>query len=240
MHTFIFIVPQTYIGLLYEDGVFKTTLKPGKYRIGKPLFFGVNREIQLIDIREQSLTIKGQEILTEDKVAIRVSILVYYKVTDPVAASHNVSSYQERIYEDVQLATRRFLATRTLDAILRDRNEISNAVRDEVKNIASNYGVEILRADIKDLVFPGNLREIMNRVLETERLAEAKIIEAKKEIEATRIRAEAEHEQAHALEQNPWLFKLYKLKVLSEMAKQGGKFVLGLDSFLEDELTKEK
>ena len=64
-------------------------------------------------------------------------------MTDPVAATHNVEIYRERIYEDVQLAARRFLANRSLDAILTDRNEISDAVRDEVKTSAAGYGVRV-------------------------------------------------------------------------------------------------
>jgi regulator of protease activity HflC (stomatin/prohibitin superfamily) len=111
-----------------------------------------------------------------------------------VAASHHVSSYEDRIYEDVQLSARRFLASRTLDQILTDRNEISAAVKKDVSDSASGYGVEVIRGDVKDLVFPGNLREIMNMVIETERRAEARIIEAKNEAEATKIRNDAENE----------------------------------------------
>jgi regulator of protease activity HflC (stomatin/prohibitin superfamily) len=217
--------------------------------------------VTLVDMRERSLTIKGQEILTADKVAIRVSLLVYFKVIDAPAAVHNVASYEERIYEDVQLAARRFLASRRLDAILSDRNEISDTVRDDVKGVAAGYGVEILRADVKDLVFPGNLREIMNQVLETERRAEAKLIEARREAEALKIKAEAENatarlrteaqrdqlrvaaegerdrmrvkleaevEEARALAANPALLRLRELQALGEMAKAGGKFVVGV------------
>jgi regulator of protease activity HflC (stomatin/prohibitin superfamily) len=151
------------------------------------------RQIIPIDMRDRSITIKGQEILTADKVAIRVSLLVYFRVKDPEAAFHNVGSYEEQIYEDVQLAARRFLSSRTLDAILSDRNEISDAVNEAVKESAAGYGVEIFRADVKDLVFPGNLREIMNRVLETERQAEADLIQARKDAEALRIKSEAEN-----------------------------------------------
>jgi regulator of protease activity HflC (stomatin/prohibitin superfamily) len=119
-------------------------------------------------------------------------LLVYFRINDAAAALHNVGSYQEHIYEDVQLAARRFLASRTLDAILSDRNELSDAVRDAVRESAGGYGVEIYRADVNDLVFPGNLREIMNRVLETQRRAEAALIEARKDAEAMKIKTEAE------------------------------------------------
>jgi len=188
------IVPEAYVGLLYEDGAFVNSLKPGKYQFKQGFFDNVQRHIKLIDMRERSLTIKGQEILTADKVAIRVSLLVYFRVKDPESAAHNVSSYEERIYEDVQLAARRFLASRELDAILSDRNEISDNVKTNVSEAAASYGVEIIRADVKDLVFPGNLREIMNQVLETERRAEAKLIEARKEAAANKIKSQSENE----------------------------------------------
>ena len=190
------IVPESFIGLLYKDGAFAKTLGAGKHKLKSSFFDRAIYEVKLVDMRERSLTIKGQEILTADKVAVRVSLLVYFKVRDAQSAIHNVSAYEERIYEDVQLAARRFLASRELDAILSDRNEISDNVRDDVSEAAASYGVEILRADVKDLVFPGNLREIMNQVLETERRAEAKLIEARKEAEAQQIRSQAENQSA--------------------------------------------
>ena len=192
------MISQWQIGVLYENGIFARILDPGLHKLQGGFFDKTRREVRLIDLRERSITIKGQEILTADKVAIRVSLLVYFRVTGPTAALHNVESYEERIYEDVQLAARRFLATRNLDAILSDRNEISDAVRDDVKESASTYGVEISRADVKDLVFPGNLREIMNQVLETERRAEAELIRARKDTEASKIRNEAENENVRA------------------------------------------
>ena len=188
------VVRQSFVGLLYEDGRFLRELEPGKHRLGRWFFDRVEREVVEVDLRERSLTIKGQEILTADKVAIRVSLLVYFRVTQAQAAIHNVAAYEDRIYEDVQLAARRFLASRALDAILTDRNEISEAVREEVREAAASYGVEIVRADVKDLVFPGNLREIMNQVLETERRTEAHLIEARREADAMRIRTAAESE----------------------------------------------
>ena len=148
-------IPQAAVGVLYEDGAYARTLAPGKYRLKNRVFDSVERAVTLVDVRERSITIKGQEILTADKVAIRVSLLVYFRVVDPVAALHTVASYEERIYEDVQLAARRFLANRSLDAILSDRNEISNAVRDDVKTTAAAYGVEIVRAGREGPGFPG-------------------------------------------------------------------------------------
>jgi len=186
-------IPHAHAGALYHDGVFVRILDPGRYDTGPQGFFDkIKRSITVVDTRERSLVLKGQEILTADKVAIRVSILVFFKVVDAAAALHEVANYTERIYEDVQLSARRFLSSRSLDDILADRNDISDAVLKSVSDSAARFGVEILRADVKDLVFPGNLRQIMNQVLETERRAEAKLIGARKEAEAAQVTAEAE------------------------------------------------
>jgi regulator of protease activity HflC (stomatin/prohibitin superfamily) len=195
------IIQETFLGLLYENGAFIKMLEPGKYKFQTPKAFfwepipeTIHREVKIVDMRERSLTIKGQEILTKDKVAIRVSILVYFKVTDAVAAMHNVASYENRIYEDVQLSARRYLTSKELETILVDRNGISDAVKKDVLEAAAGYGVEIIRADVKDLIFPGNLRTIMNQVIETERRSQAKLIEARQYAEAKRIQETADLE----------------------------------------------
>jgi len=143
-----------------------------------------------VDMRERELTIKGQEILTADKVAIRVSIVVQFRVMDPRAATHEVEKYEDRLYTDVQLAARRSLAAMNLEEILTNRNRLSEDILHDVKEQATKYGVNILRADVKDLIFPGNLQEIMNKVLAAERMAEAALIEARTKAEQQKIESE--------------------------------------------------
>src|SRR4029079_15461078 len=125
------------------------------------------------------------------KVAIRVSIIVQFRVTDPRAALHEVENYEERIYSDVQLAARRSLASQTLEEILTNRNRLSEDILRDVKETAFRYGVAVLRADVKDLIFPGNLQEIMNRVLAAERNSEAQLVEARTKAEVQRIENQA-------------------------------------------------
>lgn len=194
-------IKNTHRGLMYEDGVLTKVLEAGRYEIPPEeegfWFFKTRRpkvEIELVDIRERDLTIRGQEILTSDKVAIRVSIIVQFRVTDPQAAIHEVENYYDRLYSDVQLAARRSLASMTLEEILTNRNRLSEEILNDVKESASGYGVAILRADVKDLIFPGNLQEIMNRVLTAERLSEAELVEAKTKAEVQKINAQTQAE----------------------------------------------
>lgn len=190
------IIKNTHRGLKYEDGVLVAVLEAGRYEIPPENAgfwpFNTRRpktEIVLVDMRERDLTIKGQEILTADKVAIRVSIIVQFRVIDPQAAIHEVENYADRLYSDVQLAARRSLASMTLEEILTNRNRLSEDILNDVKEAAGGYGVAILRADVKDLIFPGNLQEIMNRVLAAERMSEAQLVEARTKAEVQKISA---------------------------------------------------
>lgn len=195
------IIKTTHRGLKYEDGVLTKILEAGRYEIPPEeegfWIFKTRRpktEIVLVDMRERDLTIKGQEILTSDKVAIRVSIIVQFRVIDPQAAIHEVENYEDRLYSDVQLAARRSLASMTLEEILTNRNRLSEDISTDVKEAAGGYGVSILRADVKDLIFPGNLQEIMNRVLAAERMSEAQLVEARTKAEVQKISAKMQTE----------------------------------------------
>lgn len=197
------IIKDTHRGLWYEDGVLAKVLEAGRYRIPRPIDLGFWRrarvEVTLVDLRERDLTIKGQEILTADKVAIRISIVVQFRVVDPKAAVHEVNNYEDRLYTDVQLAARRSLAAMTLDEILTDRNRLSEDIQRDVYKEASSYGVAIRRADVKDLIFPGNLQEIMNKVLAAERTSQAQLVEARTRAQTQKIEADATAETTQRL-----------------------------------------
>lgn len=193
------IIKDTHRGLYYEDGVLAKILGAGRHKLKKrtgPLAWldKTKVEVVLVDMRARDLTIKGQEILTADKVAIRVSILVQFAVVDPKAALHAVENYEDRLYSDVQLAARRSLAAMTLEEILTNRTRLSEDILRDVKESAASYGVSISRADVKDLVFPGNLQEIMNRVLAAERMSQAQLVEARTKAEVQKIEAQSKSE----------------------------------------------
>lgn len=197
------LVRSTHRGLKYVDGRLTEVLEAGRYALPRPSSEWVRRpvvEVVQVDMRERELTIKGQEILTSDKVAVRVSILTQFQVVDPVAAVEKVAAYEDRLYSDVQLAARRSLASMTLDEILTNRNQLSEDILADVQALADTYGVRILRADVKDIIFPGNLQDIMNRVLTAQRLAEAQLVEArtKAEREALEAQTRAETERVAA------------------------------------------
>jgi regulator of protease activity HflC (stomatin/prohibitin superfamily) len=189
------IIKDTHRGLWYEDGVLTKVLEAGRYEFDNTKgLFGKRKpyvEMLLVDMRERDLTIKGQEILTSDKVALRVSIIVQFRVVDPKLAIHAVEKYEDRLYSDIQLAARRSLASMTLEDILTNRNKLSEDILRDVKSTAATYGVTIQRADVKDLVFPGNLQEIMNKVLAAERMSQVQLVEARTKADVQKIESQA-------------------------------------------------
>jgi regulator of protease activity HflC (stomatin/prohibitin superfamily) len=192
------IIKDTHRGLWYEDGVLTKIVEAGRYELpSRDGFFGRKGplvELVMVDMRERDLTIKGQEILTSDKVALRVSIIVQFRVVDPKLAMHAVEKYEDRLYSDVQLAARRSLASMTLEDILTNRNRLSEDILRDVKTTAAGYGVTIQRADVKDLVFPGNLQEIMNKVLAAERMSQVQMVEARTKADVQKIESQAKAE----------------------------------------------
>ncbi|MBL7252690.1 slipin family protein [Paractinoplanes lichenicola] len=257
------IVHSGFRGLRYSDGRFDEVLEPGRYELPKRGRFTGRRvptvRIVPIDVRERELNIKGQEILTADKVAVRVNIVTHFRVVDPRAAVEQVADYADRIYSDVQLAARRSLASMTLEAILTNRNQLSEDILRDVEGVSAGYGVQIVRADVKDLVFPGNLQEIMNRVLTAQRVAEAQMVEARTRAEretleanskasaervaaeaaaeAKRIRADAEVDAlrrlaaaAEAYAQHPALLRLRELETLGSLGTNAAaRLYIGFD-----------
>ncbi len=254
MKTRYIVIHDTHRGLRYTDGRLTDVLSGGRHRVQPRWWrpFGPQVHVELVDMRERELTIKGQEILTSDKVAVRVTIVTQFRVTDPVAALEQVASYEDRLYSDVQLAARRSLATMTLEAILTNRNQLSTDILEEVHPIAATYGVEILRSDVKDLVFPGDLQAIMNQVLSAERLAETKLIEARTQAEARRLQAESDAtvarinaqveadelrlraNGAQAYLDNPALLRLREIEAMEHLGANGNaRIYLGVDAAVD-------
>ncbi|GIE36233.1 hypothetical protein Ait01nite_092780 [Actinoplanes italicus] len=261
------IIRSGFRGLRYVDGRFDQVLEPGRYELPRRRRFGgrvAKVDVVQIDLRERELNIKGQEILTADKVAVRVNIITHFRVTDPVAAVEEVADYTDRVYSDVQLAARRSLASMTLEAILTNRNQLSEDILRDVEGVSAGYGVRIIRADVKDLVFPGNLQDVMNRVLTAQRLAEAQMVEARTkadretleatsrasaarlaaeaDAEAKRIRADAEvdalrrlADAAEAYTQHPALLRLRELETLGALgANASARLYIGFDKHVAE------
>ena len=192
------IIKDTHRGLWYEDGVLIKVLEAGRYEIPlKRWYFFRPQTARRSRPGGHARTRPhhqrpGNPHRRQGRPAGEHHRPV--PVVDPKLALHAVEKYEDRLYSDVQLAARRSLASMTLEDILTNRNRLSEDILRDVKNTAASYGVTIQRADVKDLVFPGNLQEIMNKVLAAERMSQVQLVEARTKANVQAIEAQSRAE----------------------------------------------
>ena len=206
--------------LLIVDGALQgEPLPPGRYA-----FWQVGRVVRLqkIDLRPQPLEVTAQEILTKDRVAIRVTLTAFYRVVDPVGAATSTADLSNTLYRLVQFAIREAVATRTLDDILAARDTIDQEVRAYVEGRARTLGAEVGEIGVKDVILPGDVRELLNKVVEAERVAKANLIRRQEETAATRSLLNT----AKLMENNPLLLRLKELEALEKLVEKVGRIDL--------------
>jgi regulator of protease activity HflC (stomatin/prohibitin superfamily) len=221
-------------GLLFVDGKLTERLTAGRHA-----FWAVGRtvKIQKVDTRPTPLEVTAQEILTKDRVGIRVTLTAFTKVTDPEKAALAAGDVSNTLYRLVQFAIREAVATRTLDEILAARDTIDREVRAFVTQRAGALGVEIGEIGVKDVILPGDVRELLNKVVEAERTAKANLIRRQEETAATRSLLNT----ARLMEDNPLLLRLKELEALEKLVEKVGRIDLhagagagGFDALLQN------
>lgn len=206
-------------GLLYQNGKYRRTLDPGAY------FFNSNfHKVVRVDIRRQSVTLPGQEILTADNISIRISLAATYQVSDPYRVYNGSSSYQEELYLAVQSTLRDLVSAVPVADLLEKRKTLGETLLEASKTVAQELGVELLAVKIKDIMFPGELKNIFAQVVNARQEGLAALERARGETAALRSLANG----AKLLEEHPHLYQLRLLQALSE--NHNGTMVLAPES----------
>lgn len=205
--------------LVYVDGTLERILAEGLHVLG-----AMDRqvEVQIVDLRVTERQIVGQELMTKDQATLRLNLVAKYRVTDPKQAAMAVTDVSDAVYTEVQLAARRLVAGLSVDELLTRRAEARAAMTEEVAAAARTWGVEVQVVDVKDVVLPGDMKVLLNRVLEAEKQAAAQVILRREETAATRSMANT----ARMLEQNPMLLRLKELEAMKELADRVGKLTV--------------
>lgn len=187
-------------GILLIDGKFSKVLDTGVYYFWKN---AVVISVLKADLRQLQLEVSGQEILTKDKAALRVNFYTQYKVVDIIKALIENKDYEKQLYILMQLALREFIGTLSLDEMLEKKESISAYVLAALKDKAFNLGVEVRDCGVRDIILPGEMKEIMNQVLVAQKKAEANVIMRREETASTRSLLNT----AKLMEENSMLFK---------------------------------
>lgn len=201
-------------GLLYVQGRQTSTLPPGRYALWSPPEARVT--IALVDMRLQQLLLASQELMTKDKVTLRLTLTVEYAVKEPALATNTVAQLRDTVYLLGQMATRAYVASVTLDELLASRDAMTHALEGEVVPKAAALGVHVERVGVKDIVLPGEMKTLLNRVIEAEKEAAANVILRREETAATRSLANT----AKVLADHPVLLRLKELESLKDIAER--------------------
>jgi regulator of protease activity HflC (stomatin/prohibitin superfamily) len=225
------VVENHEAGLLYVEGRLVERLAPGRHA-----FWTVGRKIEVkrLDLRPQAVEITAQEMLTKDRIALRVTLTAFRRVVDPERVVNAVPDVDAWLYRLVQFAIREAVAARTLDEVLSAKGALDAELRAFVRERVAETGIEVAELGVKDVILPGEIRELVNKVVEAERTAKANLIRRQEETAATRSLLNT----AKLMEENPLLLRLKELESIERLVEKVGRIDLhagdgaGLDALL--------
>ncbi len=204
--------------MIVDDEVTKT-LERGTYH-----FWRNQQTIKIAkaDLRQLQLEVAGQELLTKDKAAVRINFYAQYKVVDVETALMHNKDYEKQLYIVLQLALRVFVGSYTLDELLDEKENIAKAVLEQVKSQVAKLGVNVLHTGIRDVILPGDMKDIMNQVLVAHKKAQANVIMRREETASTRSLLNT----AKLMEDNTMLFKLKEMEYVEKIADKIGEITV--------------
>jgi regulator of protease activity HflC (stomatin/prohibitin superfamily) len=225
------VVENHEAGLLFVEGQLVARLSAGRHA-----YWTVGRKIEVkrLDLRPQAVEITAQEMLTKDRIALRVTLTAFRRIVDPERAAATVADVDGWLYRLAQFAIREAVAARTLDEVLAAKSTLDAELRAYVRERLAETGVEVTELGVKDVILPGEIRELVNKVVEAERTAKANLIRRQEETAATRSLLNT----AKLMEDNPLLLRLKELESLERLVEKVGRIDLhasdgqGLDALL--------
>jgi regulator of protease activity HflC (stomatin/prohibitin superfamily) len=215
----VFLVPEGYAGLLYHKGKFVETLGTGRH-----IRWGRHFNWNALDMRKQSLTVAGQEVLSADNVGLKASLLLTFQVIDPAKAAHETQNWQGDLYNAAQIALRAVIGGAPIEALLGQRLDLGAQLLARVKVDAEKIGVNVLAVEIRDVTLPNDLKRAFADVLKAKQEGQAALERARGESAALRNLANG----ARVLEGNPALMNLRLMQSLAAAQHAGNTFVLGM------------
>ncbi len=204
-------VPLGHVGILSVDGVVTRQLPSGTHWFW---MLGRKHVVKLVDTRWQAHEVNGQEILTRDRVSLRVNLSADYRVVDPMRAVAEAKDFSAALHLSLQLAFRKTLGALTLDDLLADKVSVSEGAAAHVRSEMAALGIDVGEIALKDVILPGEMRDILNGVVAAQKEAEANVIRRREETNATRSLLNT----AKVMADNPVMLRLKELEALEVIA----------------------
>ncbi|OWK69533.1 slipin family protein [Pedobacter sp. AJM] len=216
-------------GLLFIDGKFEKIVGAGNYLYWKN---ATTIHVLKTDMRQLNMEILGQEILTKDKAQLRVNFSIQYKVDDIIRALLENKEFEKQLYITMQLALRESIGLMTFDELMESKEKIAEMVMATTLDKVESLGVKLTNCGVKDIVLPGDVKEIMNQVLVAEKRAQANIITRREETASTRSLLNT----AKLMEDNSMLYKLKEMEYVEKIAEKINNISLSGSGQIVDQL----
>ncbi len=210
----VYTVNRDHVGVLFIDGRYIETLAPGQYAFWKG---ASEARVVEVDMRETMIDVSGQDIMTADKVTLRLNAVVTFRIADARKGVSQTDDVRQALYRDVQLVLRALVGTRELDNFLMEKDAVAKEIEENVRRRAEDVGLELASVGIRDVILPGDMKDLMNKVTEARKAAEANLIARREETAAIRSQANT----AKLLQESPTLMRLRELEVLEKIASAG-------------------
>lgn len=200
------------VGLLYKDGKLVKTLSGGRHFI-----FPARQIVRLFDIRNQTLTVAGQEILCADNLALKLTATLIYKIENASLAVGSSTSFSELLYIDVQTVLRDLITPLKLEEVLAKRAELTAEFSERIRKEAERLGLVVEKGTIRDITFPAEVKRMYSLVAQAEKEGQAALAKARGEMAALRSLANA----SRMLDEHPSLLALRTLQQLGDGGRNG-------------------
>ncbi len=180
--------------------------------------------IQRVDLRMQTVDLKGQLAITKDNISVGIDAVVFMKIEDAEKLILKIKNYYNAVSKYAQTSIRNVIGRYSLDDLLASREEIAISLKNVIDELTKEWGIDISRAELQDISLPGDMKRAFAVQAEAERESRAVLIKAKAELEASTMLSEAA-----ANMKDPNAMQLRILSTINDVSKdQSNSIVLAL------------
>jgi regulator of protease activity HflC (stomatin/prohibitin superfamily) len=186
------IIPQARAGIVERFGKYKETL-PAGLNVVVPF---VDKVRYLIDLREQVVSFPPQPVITEDNLVVSIDTVIYFQVTDPIAATYEIANYIQAVEQLTMTTLRNIVGGMDLEETLTSREQINSGLRGVLDEATGKWGIRVNRVEIKGIDPPPSIKDSMEKQMRADRDKRAAILTAEGQRQSAILTAEGNKQSA--------------------------------------------
>src|ERR687892_31100 len=186
------IVPQARAAVVERFGKYKQTL-PAGLNVVVPW---VDKVRYLIDLREQVVSFPPQPVITEDNLVVSIDTVIYFQVTDPIAATYEIANYIQAVEQLTMTTLRNIVGGMDLEETLTSRDQINSGLRGVLDEATGKWGIRVNRVELKGIDPPPSIKDSMEKQMRADRDKRAAILTAEGSRQSAILTAEGNKQAA--------------------------------------------